>query len=273
MNFGSFLRSTGMGTAVGNSRPKLKQARLLRRMPSRWIEVLAARIAGPGKTGPAPSPVERLGWARRFWKQQVGDSGIKGREISKAKPSLPSMSHLSWALRLWVQRLGVSGAVGLGLLAFAAMFYLSAVLTLEAEQAQILEELESSLTHVRKAGGAPTVAPRTPSEQLADFYAIFPPVDQAPETLRKINQLAEKQHLVLQAGNYHVIDDHTGRLIRYEASLPLVGSYPNVRQFLRTVLAEIPSAALEKVNVEKNMMGGAQAKTTVSFTLFMRRDS
>ncbi len=273
MNFGSFLRSTGMGTAVGNSTPKPKRIRLLRRMPSQWIEVLVARVAGRKKIMRDVPPVEQPGWASRLWKQRLGDSGIKGMQISKAKPSLPSVGHLSWALRLWVQRLGVSGAVGLGLLAFAAMFYLSAVLTLEAEQAQIIEELESSLTHVRKAGGAPTVAPRTPSEQLSDFYAIFPPVDQAPETLRKINQLAEKQHLVLQAGNYHVIDDHTGRLIRYEASLPLVGSYPNVRQFLRTVLAEIPSAALEKVNVEKNMTGGAQAKTTVSFTLFMRRDS
>ena len=169
--------------------------------------------------------------------------------------------------------MGVSGVMGLGLCAFAAMFYLSAVLTLQAEQAQILEELETSLLHVQRVGASPTEAPRTPSEQLSDFYAIFPPVKEVPETLRKINQLAERQHLVLQAGNYHVTDDHTGRLIRYEASLPLVGPYPSLRQFLRTVLAEVPSAALQKVDVEKNMMGGGLAKTTVSFTLFMRRDS
>ena len=273
MNFGGFLRSTGMGTAVGNSTPKSKQARLLRRVPIHWIEVLVARIAGLKETGRNLPSVKQLGWARRLWGQGLGVLGSKGLEISKPKRSLPSVGYLGWALRLWVQRLGVSGAVGLGLCAFAAMFYLSAVLTLEAEQTQILEELESSLVHVRKAGVAPTVAPRTPSEQLSDFYAIFPPVNEAPETLRKINQLAERQHLVLQAGSYHVTDDHSGRLIRYEASLPLVGPYPNVRQFLRAVLAEVPSAALEKVNVEKNMMDGAQAKTTVSFTLFMRRDS
>jgi hypothetical protein len=180
---------------------------------------------------------------------------------------------MGWALKLWVQRLGVSGTVGLGLCAFAVMLYLSAVLTMEAEQAQILEELDASLVRVQRPGAAPAVAPRTPKEQLSDFYAIFPPAKEVPETLRKINQLAEKQRLVLQAGHYHVIDDHSGRLIRYEAALPLVGPYPNVRQFLRAVLAEVPSAALAKVDVEKNMMSGAQAKTTVSFTLFLRRDS
>jgi hypothetical protein len=41
---------------------------------------------------------------------------------------------------------------------------------------------------------------------------------------------------------------------------------------MRTVLAEIPSVALDKVDVQKNMSEGAHAKTTVSFTLFSRRD-
>lgn len=273
MNFGGFLRSTGVETAVTRPAPQAQRARLLRRLPIHWIKVLVARITGLKETRRDLPPAGQLGWALRLWVQRLGVSGAAGLELSKTRQNLPSVGHLGWALRLWVQRLGVSGAVGLGLCAFAAMFYLSAVLTLEAEQAQILEELDASLVHVRRAGLSPTVAPRTPSEQLSDFYAIFPPVNEVPETLRKINQLAERQHLVLQAGNYHVTDDHTGRLTRYEASLPLVGPYPNVRQFLRTVLAEVPSAALEKVDVEKDMMGGAHAKTTVSFTLFMRRDS
>ena len=271
MNFGSFLRSTG--AAVTNSGPEAQKAGFFRRLPIHWIENLAGRMTSFREINRIVMRTGQPGWSRRLLGQRLERVGAAGLKTSKSTRNLPSVGHMGWALRLWVQRLGVSGTVGLGLCAFAAMFYLSAVLALEAEQAQILEELENSLVHVRKAGSSPTVAPRTPSEQLADFYAIFPPVNEAPETLRKINQLAERQHLVLQAGSYHVTDDHSGRLVRYEASLPLVGPYPNVRQFLRAVMAEVPSAALEKVNVEKNMMGGAQAKTTVSFTLFMRRDS
>lgn len=272
MNFGGFLRSTGAASAVANPAPQAKKASLLRRLPIHWIGILVGRMTALKETKRHQPSVVQPGWARRFLGQRLAVSGIEGG-LSKTKRNLPSVGHMGWTLKLWVQRLGVSGALGLGLCAFAVMFYLSAVLTLEAEQAQIFEELEASLVRVQRPGAPPAVAPRTPKEQLSDFYAIFPPAKEVPETLRKINQLAEKQRLVLQAGHYHVIDDHAGRLIRYEAALPLVGPYPNVRQFLRAVLAEVPSAALAKVDVEKNMMGGAQAKTTVSFTLFLRRDS
>jgi hypothetical protein len=191
---------------------------------------------------------------------------------AKTRRNLPSVGYLWWSLKLWVQELGLAGVVGLGLCAFAIMFYFSAVLVLEEEQALVLEELETSQSLVQRGTASPTIVPRTPAEQLSDFYAVFPPVKDVPETLRKINQLAERQHLVLRAGNYHVTDDHSGRLIQYEVSFPITGPYPNVRQFLRAVLAEVPSVALDKVDVQKNMSDGAQAKTTVSFTLFSRRD-
>ena len=260
MNFGGFLRSTGAASAATEAR----KARVLRRLPIHWIEVLVGRMTFLKETTRDQLSGAQPGWVPRLLEYH-----------SKTNRHVPSVAHMGWTLTLWVQRLGVSGTVGLGLCACAVMLYMSAVLTLEAEQAQILEELDASLVRVQRpgSGSVPAVAPRTPKEQLSDFYAIFPPAKEVPETLRKINQLAEKQRLILQAGHYHVIDDHAGRLIRYEAALPLVGPYPNVRQFLRAVLAEVPSVALAKVDVEKNMMGGAQAKTTVSFTLFLRRDS
>ena len=204
--------------------------------------------------------------------QRIGRLAGRITRLTETRRDLPSVGHLWWALKLWVQRLGVAGVVGLGLCAFAVMFYFSAVLILQEEQAQVLEELETSRSLAQGGTASPTNVPRTPAEQLADFYAVFPPVTARPETLRKIIQLAERQTLVLRAGKYHVIDDHTGRLVRYEVSFPIVGPYPNVRQFLRAVLAEVPSAALDKVDVQKNMADGAHAKTTVSFTLFSRRD-
>ena len=272
MNFGGFLRSTGTASAATNPEVQAQKARALRRLPIPWGEILAGRMTALKEATRNQPSVAQPGWTRRLLGQRLAASSVEGG-LSKTKRNLPSVGHMGWTLTLWVQRLGVSGAVGLGLCAFAVMFYLSAVRTLEAEQTQILEELEASLVRVQRPGASPAKAPRTPKEQLSDFYAIFPPAKEVPETLRKINQLAEKQRLVLQAGHYHVTDDHSGRLIRYEASLPLVGPYLNVRQFLRAVLAEIPSAALAKVDVEKNMMGGDQAKTTVSFILFLRRDS
>ena len=205
--------------------------------------------------------------------QWIADLVGRITRLTKTRRDLPSAGHLWWALKLWVDRLGSAGVVGLGLCAFAAMLYLSAVLTLQDEQAQLLEELDASRARAKRVAASPIEAPRTPGEQLSDFYALFPSVKAVPETLRKINQLAEKQQLVLRAGDYHVTDDRTGRLVRYEVTFPIEGPYPNVRRFLRTVLAEVHSAALDKIDVEKHATDDAQAKTTVSLTLFARRDS
>ena len=224
---------------------------------------------------PADSGSESLGTMLRRRAaelvQQLNGLIERLKRLEDTKRTLPSAKHLSWTLRFWVQRMGVSGVVGLGLCAFAAMFYLSAVLAMEAEQAQVMEDLETAQADAQGLGGD-AEAPRTPREQLADFYAVFPPAWEMPETVRKLNQLAERHHLVLRAGDYHVTDDHTGRLVRYDVSFPIAGSYPQVREFLRTVLAEVPSVALDKVDVEKNMTDGAHAKTTVSFSLYSRRN-
>jgi hypothetical protein len=241
---------------------------------SLWV-VRDEPVAGKEPAAPSNMPSigkeSKPGSAAPVTKQSEGLAGHVKR-LKATRSTLPAAGHLVWTLRLWVNRIGVSGVAGLGLCVFAVMFYLSAVLAIQAEQTQLLEDLELSQSQTPRDGASATAVPRTPSEQLSDFYATFPTVKEVPETLRKINQLAEKQHLVLRIGDYHVTDDHTGRLVRYEVTYPIAGPYPSVRQFLRSVLAEVPSASLDKVDVQKNMADGAPAKTTVSFTLFSRRE-
>lgn len=152
------------------------------------------------------------------------------------------------------------------------MAELSAVSPLQEEQARLSEEIEAARSQTGKTSASSAGAPRTPGRQLSDFYATFPPLKAVPETLRKMNRLAETQHLVLETGDYHVTDDHTGRLVRYDMSFPIAGPYPNVRRFLRAVLAEIPNVALDKVDVEKSAPAGAEAKTIINLTLFVKRD-
>jgi len=272
MNFDGFLKMATWANAVTRLNQLERGADRLRRQATERIPDAKVDHVAP----PALPRRDRLGSILR---QRSADAHqriehLAGRitRLTESRRDLPSVGHLWWALKLWVQRLGVAGVVGLGLCAFAVMFYFSAVVILQEEQAQVLEELEMSRSLAEGGTASSAIVPRTPAEQLSDFYAVFPPVKAVPEVLRKIIQLAERQNLVLRAGKYHVIDDHTGRLVRYEVSFPIVGPYPNVRQFLRAVLAEVPSAALDKVDVQKNMADGAHAKTTVSFTLFSRRD-
>lgn len=272
MNLNGLLNMTTRVNAATELRQMNRGAdRLSLRTPEKATEASAETMDSPAlprHDGIKSLLQHRAADARQRMERLAG----RFTELTETKRSLPSVRNVWWSLKLWTQGLGLAGVVGLGLCAFAVMFYFSAVLVLEEEQAQVLEELETSQMLVQRGTTAPTTVPRTPSEQLSDFYAVFPPVKAVPETLRKINHLAEQQHLVLRAGNYHVSDDHSGRLIRYEVSFPITGPYPSVRQFLRSVLAEVPSVSLDKVDVQKNMSEGAHAKTIVSFTLFSRRD-
>ena len=44
-------------------------------------------------------------------------------KLTETNRSLPSMGNVWWSLKLWTQGLGVAGVIGLGLCAFAIMFY------------------------------------------------------------------------------------------------------------------------------------------------------
>ena len=124
MNFGGFLRSTGPASAVTNPAPLARKASLLRRLPIHWGEILAGRMTALKEATRNQPSVAQPGWARRLLGQRLAASSVEG-SLSKTKRNLPSVGHMGWTLTLWVQRLGVSGAVGLGLCAFAVMFYLS----------------------------------------------------------------------------------------------------------------------------------------------------
>lgn len=272
MNFDGFLKMATWANAVTRLNQLERGAdRLSRQATERIPDVKVDNVAPP-----ALPRQDRFGSMLRQGSadahQRIEHLAGRITRLMETRRNLPPVRHLWWALKLWVQRLGVAGVVGLGLCAFAVMFYFSAVVILQEEQARVLEELETSQSLAQGGTASSAIVPRTPAQQLSDFYAVFPPVKAMPEVLRKIIQLADRQNLILRAGKYHVIDDHTGRLVRYEVSFPIAGPYPNVRQFLRAVLGEIPSAALDKVDVQKNTADDAHAKTTVSFTLFSRRD-
>lgn len=184
-----------------------------------------------------------------------------------------SVGRFWWAARLWVDRLGLAGVAGLGLSIFALVFGLSAAVSMQADHKQLLEELDAAQARLAQALQAAVRPSPTPSEQLAAFYDVFPTAHSLPETLRTLSQLARAHHLVLRAGNYHITDDHAGRLVRFEVTLPIEGAYPDVRQFIRAVLGQVHNAALDKLDVEKSQTDGSKAMTIVHFTIFVERDA
>lgn len=263
---GFFTSDCWMGRSRGKAH-RLGQTGRTPELPARTSALVPTQGMTAAQADRPPAR-PRFWWSRQ---PQRVDHSLRRFGGPEERRRAFSVRRFWWAGRLWVDRLGLAGVAGLGLAVFALVFGLSAMLSLQAEHAQLLDELDTSRERLAQAQQAAADPPRSPSEQLAAFYDMFPPAHSLPETLRTLSQLATAQHLVLRAGNYHVTDDHTGQLVRFEVMLPIEGAYPDVRRFIRAVLAKMPNAALDKLDVEKSPTDGSKAMTVVHFTLFTMR--
>jgi hypothetical protein len=183
----------------------------------------------------------------------------------------PAWGDLRWTARRWLRILGRPGVLAIGILAAFPPFYLTAIAPaqqrLEAAQRGTLSLHEQ----VRHASQSLDGMPRPPAEQLAEFYRIFPAERQAPQWLKKLFALAEKNGLSLQEGEYKAVRDKVGRLMRFQMVLPVKGGYPQIRSFLAALPAEIPIIALENVQFSRQHVADASVEASIRLTLFLEQ--
>jgi Tfp pilus assembly protein PilO len=172
-------------------------------------------------------------------------------------------------LRAAVEQLGRAGVVGIALVAFAVAFYVSAVAPLATELAGLRTEADD-LQQRLQMGGPAAGMKGTPAEQLATFYAFFPPPQSSPDWLGKINAAARAQGLVLRSGEYKLERSADQKLARYQITLPVVGSYAQIRGFVGQVLADVPAAALEEITLRRESVSNPTLEARIRLTLYLR---
>jgi hypothetical protein len=60
-----------------------------------------------------------------------------------------------------------------------------------------------------------------------------------------------------------------GRIVRYEIVLPVAGSYPQIREFLRRSLAEISVLSLDQINLKRENRNDGAVNAELRLTLHM----
>lgn len=164
--------------------------------------------------------------------------------------------------------LDVLSVTGIGLAVFAFALFVSAVVPAQAE----IGRLRAQIVRVR---GAATDAPNDSNaaargmSQLATFTRNFPTLSEAPGWILKMHQIAARNELTLETGEYRLTGAKDGGLARYQITLPLRGDYAQVRTFLEQVLTEIPAAALEEVTIRRDSVGARATETRIKFTLYL----
>lgn len=162
--------------------------------------------------------------------------------------------------------IGWPGMVGVGLLIATGGFYVS---TLAPQQLRI-EALRKETVQLRQQANQSTSAvPQAPAEKLAAFYAFFPPSTELPDLLGKVFDSAKRQSLALEQGEYRPLKDSVGNLMRYQFTLPVRGSYPQIRKFVDVALAEVPALSLDSIQFERRKIGDATVDAKLKLVVFL----
>ena len=161
-------------------------------------------------------------------------------------------------LHAFLRKLGAAGVLGVGVLFFCIPFYFSALRPAEQELAAQREAAE----RLRARGPFRPVNADSRSEELRRFYGLFPSADRLPDQLETVYALAREAKLELMQGEYRLEKRDTG-LLAYRITLPIRGTYAQIRSFVGSVLKEMPITSVDALRFERKKAVETQIEAQV----------
>ena len=180
-----------------------------------------------------------------------------------------SSNGLRWKIRQWQPLLGLAGVFAIAMLIVCFAFYLSTIRPMQARLEVAQRKATSvSASEVNVSAKADGIGD-TPSEQLAVFYQFFPDEKNSPQWLAQMIAVAEKSGLELNEGDYEITQDKVGKMMRYKITLPVQGTYPQIRKFLVSLNKEVPVMALEDVQFERKDVADSAVQAKIKLVLYL----
>lgn len=161
--------------------------------------------------------------------------------------------------------LGTAGVLGLGVLLFCVPFYLTAVAPAERER----EAQRGAAERLKSRSPYQTVSTANGSAELWRFQSLFPPLERLTDELENVYALARSARLDLQQGEYRLEARGPG-LATYRVTVPVRGTYPQIREFVGAVLEAMPIASLDALRFERKKVAEAQLEAQVRLTIHFR---
>ncbi len=169
------------------------------------------------------------------------------------------LPYAVWA----VAKTGRTGLVGLVLLLTAGVFFASTELPVAREVATLRNELVSAARHQASA-------PRAQVDDVARALKNLPKRAEMPAILGVLLKQADESRLTLDTGKYESSASKSGEITRYRVSFPVVGPYPQIRQFIDATLSALPAAAISELSIERKTIGDSAVEAQIRLTVFTR---
>lgn len=176
-------------------------------------------------------------------------------------------ARLRWTLQSALDFLGAPGVLGLGLLVFCLLAYFFALQPAQSRLAGLQAQTGKLRAELARNRTAQAATP-TPEARLGGFYRLFPLPVATPDQLEKLYAAAEAAGVTLEQGDYRPVSATGDKFGRYQISLPVRGSYPQIRQFIDRLLVDLPAASLDGVSFQRQKIGESQVESQIRFTLY-----
>lgn len=183
-----------------------------------------------------------------------------------------ALSSLRWMARREASRLSWRGIAGVALIVVAAAIVLTTLLPAQHRAQSVRAEVAELRTRLKSSGESPNVAPPR-ATQLENYYAFFPTVESLPDWVGRVHTAAARNDLALESGDYLLERRKDARLAQYQITLPVHGSYAQIRGFVAEVLEKVPAAALEDVVVKRENIGVPTLEARVRFVLYLNGEA
>jgi len=172
--------------------------------------------------------------------------------------------------RQWLPMLGWPGIVAISLFAMCIPLYFSTIGPLQ-ERLNMLHRADSALLAQANTGSSYRMT--DPRDELEEFYKHFPSEKNSPHWLGKMVEIASKNGMNLNHGEYSVSQDKVGRLVRFRITLPVQARYTQIRKFLSALNSEIPNMALENVQFQRKDILDTNVQVKIKLQLYMVQES
>jgi hypothetical protein len=174
-------------------------------------------------------------------------------------------ARLRRTLAIWRSRLGMAGLAAIGLGAAALAIEWGAIVPAQRSIAETEQRLAvlARIAAAEPASGTAPHAARTAPVGLG-LETSF------PDRIEQLVQHASDHGLQLNDGLYTVTREAQGGVVSYQVTLPLQGSYPQVRRFLATLLKEEAGLALLDVQFHRAKIGDPALEAVVRLSYYMR---
>ena len=120
--------------------------------------------------------------------------------------------------------------------------------------------------------GEPACNRKSPLAALANFYELLPDEHEAAGQIALLLDAAADHDLTPDKAEYALTRSTAADFVRYQITLPVRGSYIDIRKFANQALNDLPALALNEISFQRENSDSGEVEARLRFTLFLHRE-